>query len=139
MIVAVIDDGQPLAERVGLFHVVRGQQDGFAELVVFANDLPEQDAGLRIESGAGLVEKQDLRIVHHGARDGEALHHAAGKSAHHLIGAIGELEFFEQCVGALVAFFGGDAEVGAVEDAESRARSERNRDSGAAARRRSGA
>jgi len=73
----VVDDGKALAERVGFFHVVRGEQNGFAGLVVLANDLPQEQARLRVETGAGLVQKQHLRIVHHGARDGEALHHAA--------------------------------------------------------------
>ena len=38
---AVVDDGKALAERVGFFHVVRGEQNGFAGLVVLANDLPQ--------------------------------------------------------------------------------------------------
>jgi len=38
---AIIDDGKPLTQRVGLFHVVRGQQNRFSALVVFANDLPQ--------------------------------------------------------------------------------------------------
>ena len=97
---AVIDDGEALAERVGFFHVVRGQQNGFAALVVLANDFPEQQSRLRIEAGARLVEEEHLRIVHHGARDGEALHHAAGESADHLVGAVGQLEAVEKRCGA---------------------------------------
>ena len=77
-----------MRQRVSLFHIVRGQQDRLAALVVFANDFPQQQPRLRIEPGAGLVEKKHLRIVHHGARNGETLHHAAGESAHHLIGAV---------------------------------------------------
>jgi len=52
--------------------------------------------------------------VHHGARDGEALHHAAGEAADHLVSAISELEAFEESFGALGAFLRGKAEVGAV-------------------------
>src|SRR6267378_3923169 len=37
---AVIDNREAFAERVGFFHVVRGQQNRFAALVVFADDLP---------------------------------------------------------------------------------------------------
>jgi hypothetical protein len=51
---------------------------------------------LRIEAGAGLIQEKYLRIVHHGAGDRESLHHAAGKSAHDLIGAIGEFESFKE-------------------------------------------
>ena len=97
----MIDDGQTLAQGVRLFHVVRGQQDGLAALVVFANDFPKKQSGLRIEAGAGLVQEKNLRVVHHGARDGETLHHAAGESANHLIGAVRELEAIEQRLRAL--------------------------------------
>ena len=135
----VVDDDQPLAERVSFFHVVRGQHDRFAELVVFANDLPEQDARLRIEPGARLIEKQNLRIVHHGAGDRQALHHSAGKSTDHLRGAIGELEFFEQFVGALAFLLSTGCRSMPREKSGSRGRSKRNRDWGVAAPRRSAA
>ena len=70
----MIDDCQAIAERVGLIHIVSGQYDGFAELVVAAHDLPQHQARLRIEPRAGLVEKEHFGIVHHGAGDGDALH-----------------------------------------------------------------
>src|SRR5207248_4034363 len=46
---AMIDDGQALAQRVRLFHVVRSEQNGFAAGVVFANDFPKEQARLRSE------------------------------------------------------------------------------------------
>ena len=91
----MIDDGKPVTQGVGLFHVVRSQQNGLARLVVFANDLPQEQLGLRIQSSTRLVEKQHLRIVHHGPCNGKPLHHAAGKAAHHLVGAIAQLEPLE--------------------------------------------
>ena len=100
----MINDGQALAKRVGFFHVVRGEQNGFAALVVLADDLPQKQARLRIETGAWLVEEENLRIVHHGARNRKPLHHAAGKTAHQLVGAVGQFEAFEQNFGALGAF-----------------------------------
>src|SRR3569832_2155084 len=87
-VATVIDDGESLAQRVSLFHVVRRQENGLSTLVVFTNDFPEQQTRLRIETGTRLVEKQHLRIVHHRARDRESLHHAGGKATHKLIGAI---------------------------------------------------
>ena len=59
---------------------------------------------------ARFVEKQNLRIVHHGARDGHALHHAARKAAHQLVGPIRQLEAVEQRVGAFRALVGAEAE-----------------------------
>jgi hypothetical protein len=100
---AVIDDGQALAQPIGLFHVMSGQQNGPSRMVVFANDLPQENPGLRIEPGARFVEKQDLWIVHHGAGNGKPLHHASGEAAHHLVRAFGELELLEQRVGALIS------------------------------------
>src|ERR1700722_5663569 len=97
---AVIDDGQALAEGVGLFHVVGCEQDGFAALVVLADDFPKKKPGLRVEAGAWLVEEEHLRIVHHGTRDGEALHHAAREAADHVVGSVSELEAVEESSGA---------------------------------------
>ncbi len=88
------------AQRVGLVHVVGGEDDGLALAVVIADDVPEQQAGLRIEAGGRLVEEQHFGIVHHGAGDGEALHHAAGEAADHVVGAVGQLEAFQQFGGA---------------------------------------
>jgi hypothetical protein len=91
----VVDDGQALAKQISFFHIVRGEKNGFAALIVFANDFPEQEPGLRVEAGAGLIQKKYLRVVHHGAGDGKPLHHAAGESAHHLIATVTELESLE--------------------------------------------
>src|SRR5215469_11948548 len=90
---------------------MRRENDGLAGMVVFANDLPEQDPGLRVQTGARLIEKQDLRIMHHGARDGETLHHSARKTAHHLIRAIRQLESVEQRVRPLMPLLRWNAEV----------------------------
>jgi len=113
---AVIYNRKTLTEGVGFFHVVSGQQNRFAALVVFADDLPQKQTGLRVQAGAGLVEEKDLRVVHHGAGDRKALHHAAGEAANHLVGVIGELEAFEEGFGALGAFVRTETEIGAVED-----------------------
>ena len=112
---AMINDGEALTQRVGLFHVVSGQQNRFAALVVFADDFPQEQTGLRVQASTRLVQEKDLRIVHHGASDGETLHHAAGESANHLVGAIGELEAVEKSFRTLGAFVRGNAEIGAME------------------------
>ena len=58
---AVVHDREPVAELVGLLHVVRGEQDRLALVVQLAEDLPQGDAALRVEAGGGLVEEQDRR------------------------------------------------------------------------------
>src|SRR5208337_1782769 len=77
--------------------------------------LPQQQAGLRTESGAGFVSEKRLGAVHPGARDRQTLHHAARKSTDHLVGTVGEFEAIEQFFRALAALAGIDAKVGAVE------------------------
>jgi hypothetical protein len=54
-----------------------------------------------VQAGTGLVQEKYLGVVHHGARNGETLHHAAGESASHLIGPVTEFEAIEQRLGTL--------------------------------------
>ena len=58
---AVVDDGQPVAELVGLLHVVGREEDRLAVDVELAEDLPQRDAALRVEAGGRLVEEQHRR------------------------------------------------------------------------------
>src|SRR5690242_4570928 len=100
----MIDDRKTLAERVGFFHIVRGEQDRPAFLVVLTNDFPKQETRLRIETNTRLIQKQNLRIMHHRTRDRDALHHSSRKAAHKLVGAISQLEALEERRCALAAF-----------------------------------
>src|SRR5215468_4679046 len=103
-----------MAERVRFFHVVRRENHGSARAIVFANDLPEQDASLRIQADARFVEEQNLWIMHHRARNGETLDHAAREASHHLIRAISELESLQQSVGAFLSLLRRDSEISGV-------------------------
>src|SRR4029077_10174744 len=96
---AVIDDGEAVAEAFGLVHVVRGEQDGPTALLEDADDVPELAAPLGIEFGGRLVEKKDARITDQSSGDGQALLLAAGKFADPRVGFFGELEFFENLSG----------------------------------------
>src|SRR5882672_9025785 len=93
-----------------------GQQDRLPALVVFADDFPQKQSRLRIQARARFVEKEDLRIMHHGTRNRETLHHAAGESANHLIGTIVKLESLQQFVRAPSALFGVQAKIPAVKE-----------------------
>ena len=76
---ALIDDGDAIAEAFGLVHVMRGQQDGPATLAQVADDVPELAAGLGVQAGRRLVEEQDLGVADQGDRDREPLLLASGK------------------------------------------------------------
>ncbi len=60
----MVHHGYPVAERLGLLHVVRGEQDGLALVVQQPEDVPEVHPGLRVEPGGRLVEEQHLGPVH---------------------------------------------------------------------------
>src|SRR6185312_2010647 len=111
----MIDDGEPLAQSIGLFHVVRGEQNGAPLLVVLANDFPKQEPRLWIEAHAGLVKKEHLRVVHHRACNGDALHHASGKAAYQFVSAFGKFEPIEQIGRALAALARVEPKIRAVE------------------------
>ena len=95
MIYAVIDNGQPVAEALGLVHVVRGEQNRSAFLLEAADDVPKLTPALRIESGSRLVKKKDARIADQSGRNSQALLLPTGKLANPGVGFLREFEVFE--------------------------------------------
>lgn len=94
---AAVDDGDALGEPVGLFEVVRGEQDGQALVAGEARDLvPHRGAGLRVEAGGGLVEEEDLGPVDEAERHVEAALHAARVALDLASGGVGEVEAVEE-------------------------------------------
>ena len=57
---AVVDDHDPVAERVGLVQVVRGQEDRRALVPQAADVVPEAGPVLRVEPGGRLVQEEEL-------------------------------------------------------------------------------
>src|SRR6266508_4254842 len=99
---AVVHDGHPVAECLGLVQVVDGQHHGAALVVDVAQQIPQVAPRLRVQARGRLVEEDQLRTVHQGTGDGQPLHLAAGQlfAAHvrlfrqphdieHLIGLFG--------------------------------------------------
>ena len=80
---------------LGLVHVVRGDQEGQALAGELVDLLPEIAARLRIDAGGRLVEQQQLRLVNHAGRQGQALFPAAGKLAGKLVPPLGQAEPLE--------------------------------------------
>ena len=78
---AMIHDGDAVAEALGLLHVMGGEDDGAAGLLELVDQVPEMAAGLGVEAGGGLVEKEQFRVAHQGAGHGQALLLAAGETA----------------------------------------------------------
>ena len=70
---AVVDDRDPVAQPLGLFHQVCGQKDRLAARSDTADQLPDCTPRLRVQTGRQLVEKHDFRIVDESERDEEPL------------------------------------------------------------------
>ncbi len=75
---ALVDDGDPVAEPLGLVHVVRRQDRGPPPGAEVEDHVPELPPRLRVEPGRGLVEEQQLGVAHQGHRHGKPLLLAAG-------------------------------------------------------------
>ena len=78
---AVVHDGDAVAEALGFVHVVGGEDDGSAGLFELVDEIPEMATGLGIEAGGGLIEEEEFRIADEGAGHGEALLLASGEAA----------------------------------------------------------
>ena len=110
----MVDDRDPLAEDVGLLHVVRREQRRLPGAVEVLEDPPEVDARLRVDAGGRLVEEQHLRLVHERAGHHQPLREAAGEVEDHRVGALGERELLEQLVGPRAGAGARNAEEAAV-------------------------
>ena len=103
---AVIDDRDAVGDAVGFVHVVRGQEDGHAFVLVQIFDVsPKLIAALRVEAERRLVEKQDFRRVQKSARNFQPPLHAARKCLHEVVFALPQLEELQQKFRALLSHF----------------------------------
>jgi len=95
----MVHDGHPLAKRLRLVHVVRGEHHRMAFRADVPKQVPQVPPGLRVQRPRRLVEEQHVRAVHEGAGDGQPLGLPAGEllgpgccqvgQAHHLQHGIG--------------------------------------------------
>ena len=76
---ALVDEGDLVAELLGLFQVVRRQQDRRPLLVDALDVVPELEPQLDVDAGGGLVEDQQARPVHQGAGQDQPPLHPAGE------------------------------------------------------------
>src|SRR6266568_2060696 len=75
---AVINVGD-VAAALGFVHVVGGDEEGDAVSAHLEEKVPERAARDRIDAGGGLVEKEKLGFMQHGAAEGQTLLPSTGK------------------------------------------------------------
>ncbi len=105
---AFVDDGHPLAQRIGLEHVVRREQDRLVLGLQIADHLAHLARPYRIQADRRLVEEEHLRVVQQRAGDVQALHHAARVALDLLLPAVGQAHELEQVRDALARDLGID-------------------------------
>ena len=75
---AAVDDRDPIAQRLGLVHVMRGERDrDLAFLAQRLQQIVHRAAALRVEADSRLIEEQYLRRMNQAARDFQPAAHPA--------------------------------------------------------------
>ena len=88
---ALVDDGDPVAEQLDLFHVVAGVDDAHAALAVqLEHAFEDVVAALRIDAYGGLIQEEQLRLVHQSSGDVHAALHPAGEFLDRVVLAVGQ-------------------------------------------------
>ena len=112
----LVHDHQPVAQLLGLVHVVGGQHQGHALGLQLVEPLPEEVAGLRVEAGGGLVQQHQLGSIDQRSGDGEPALHAARQRVDLVVATLGELRELEQLLGPGRDLAPRQVEVAAVDD-----------------------
>ena len=97
---AVVDDRQPVGQRVGLLEVVGREEDRRARLAQAADLVPHPGSRLRVEAGRRLVEEQDRRAMDDAEPDVEPALHAARVGGDRPVGGRLEVERRQDLGGA---------------------------------------
>ena len=95
----VVDHHDVAGQSVGLFEVLRRQQDRGALADQVLDGHPEGLAALGVQARRRLVEEQDRRIGHQCGGQVQASAHAAGIGLEHAVAGTGQAEVLEQLVG----------------------------------------
>jgi hypothetical protein len=111
----VVHDRDPVAEAVGLLHVVRGEHDRHAALVQRPDAVPQEEPGLGVEVVGRFVQEQHVRLVHQGPAQHDALLQATGEPVQLVLAPGGQAQLLQQPVGAGLTLPARHAVVGGVE------------------------
>src|ERR1035441_3349611 len=95
---AFVDDGHAVAEFLRLFDVVGGEEDGALLTAQVQHEFVDFEAGLGVEAGGGLVEKEHLRGVEQGQRQSKPLLLSAGEFAVLRVALLPELQALQELV-----------------------------------------
>src|SRR6185312_7724333 len=79
---AVIDNGDAVAQTISFIHVVRGDQDRKISLLFdIADHLPHRHARYRVKSSRWLIQEEDSWAMHQPTRNFQPSPHPTGEIA----------------------------------------------------------
>ena len=105
-----LDDASPdheqggVGQGGGLLDFVRDQKPALTLLAKILEATGQAFRSRHIQTGEGLVEEQQVGIVHSGPGDGQTLRHAPGESPGPSMGHLAETFFFKQFLGSEMRF-----------------------------------
>ena len=76
---SAVYDGHTITECFSFFHIMRGQNDGFATVTDATHNIPHGKSRLWVKSSSQLVEKKQLGIVDKGEGNKYSLTFATGQ------------------------------------------------------------
>ena len=95
---AVVDDDDPVAEALGLFHVVRRVEDRLPRVAQRLEAFEDGVAALRVDARRRLVEQKDVRVVEKPGREVQTALHPAAVGLHAVAPPVGEAREAEDVV-----------------------------------------
>jgi SAM-dependent methyltransferase len=96
------NDRDAVADVFDLTHVMAAQQHGDAIGDELAKKLTDVADPMRIETGRGLVEQQQLRLTQERGRDAETLPHASGEPGNAIVATVAEPDATQDLVDVCV-------------------------------------
>src|SRR3981189_2444844 len=110
----MVDDRNAIAEFIGLLHIVSRQPDGDAFLPQTSHGIPHSNTALRVESRAGLIEKENLGTMRNRTRDLDSLRKATRKLRRISVGPLRQMKLRQQLFRSLSGIRAGKPEVETV-------------------------
>src|ERR1022692_680087 len=96
-----VQDGDPVAQALGLFEAMRGEEDRDAAAAELGDQLVHVPGRDRVQAGGRLVEEQHPRVVEQGPGQGDPLAQALGQRAAGIAGPVGQVDGPQRAVNAI--------------------------------------